>query len=75
VKETSKAGAAVICDGPGCRQRFATVSDGSVVRDQAATKGWSHVSGKSIRDNNGTALSSKKVDLCPSCKPEVRKYG
>jgi hypothetical protein len=39
VKEVSKAGSALDCEGVGCRSRFATASDGSVVRSQAAAAG------------------------------------
>ncbi len=72
MREKAGQGSYVLCDYPKCPRRFATVSDASVVRAQAEAKGWVYVSGKTLRHGDGTALSSKKVDLCPDHKPKPR---
>lgn len=72
MKNRSPAGSSVTCDFPGCTQRFATVSDASVIRVQAQQSGWAFVSGKTIRDHKHMAISSKKVDVCPLHKPKER---
>ncbi len=67
---TIRHGGVVKCEMPGCTQRFVTYSVASKAREQAANAGWARVSGKSIIDRDGHILSTKLVDLCPSCKPK-----
>ena len=67
MREKAGQGSYVICDYPACKARFATVSDATVVRAQAAATGWTHVSGKKVTDAKGIAISKQKVDLCPAC--------
>lgn len=73
--DKNKTSSSVCCDFPKCSARFSTYSDSSVAREQAAKEGWVRVSGKTVRDAKGVALSSRLVDLCPAHKPRHRMVG
>lgn len=65
----------VKCDIIDCKAEYFTYSAATKAREQAANEGWARISGREIRFEDGTILSSKKVDLCPSCKPKPRILG
>lgn len=76
MKRKIRHGAAVACDAPGCEATFTTYSVSSLARKQASEyAGFLRMKLGQMPGWESWGLGSKKtkkVDVCPGCKPKPR---
>lgn len=75
MKTTIRHGAVVSCDVPKCDAKFTTYSVSTIAREQAGGAGWSRLKLGEMpgwEDFGLGSKKSKKLDVCPGCKPKPR---